>query len=51
MRFILAQGAEYLVNNIVELIQAGKIDQSISIQGDAFINAQVIYQMWLGAAL
>ena len=51
MRVIMAQGAENLVNNIVELIQAGKIDQSISIQGDAFINAQVIYQMWLGAAL
>ncbi len=51
MRVIMAQGAENLVNNIVALIQAGKIDQSISIQGDAFINAQVIYQMWLGAAL
>ena len=51
MRVIMAQGAENLVNNIVELIQAGKIDQSISIQGDALINAQVIYQMWLGAAL
>lgn len=51
MRLIMAQGVERLIENISQLILLGKLDQSISVQGDAVINAQVIYQMWLGAAL
>lgn len=51
MRSIMAQGVDGLIINISELIHAGRADQSISMQGDALINAQVIYQMWLGAAL
>ena len=51
MRSIMAHGVENLIARVSELIQAGKIDRSISIQGDTFANAQVIYQMWLGAAL
>ncbi|MDR9778762.1 TetR/AcrR family transcriptional regulator, partial [Rhizobium hidalgonense] len=45
MRSIMAHGVENLIARVSELIQAGKIDRSISIQGDTFANAQVIYQM------
>ena len=51
MRSIMALGVDHLINRIAELVEIGKKDQSIHTQADALTVAQMIYQMWLGAAL
>ena len=51
MRLIMDQGVRNLVDRLTNLILLGQQDQSIQINGDAAVIAQVIYQMWLGAAL
>lgn len=51
MRLIMDQGVRSLVDRLTNLILLGQQDQSIQINGDAAVTAQVIYQMWLGAAL
>ncbi len=51
MRSIMALGVDNLINRIAALIEIGKKDQSIHTQADALAVAQMIYQMWLGAAL
>ncbi len=51
MRSIMALGVDNLINRIAALIEIGKKDQSIHTQTDALAVAQMIYQMWLGAAL
>ena len=51
MRLIMAQGVTDLIADITTLIDAGIQDQSIHTQSDAITTAQLIYQMWLGAAL
>ena len=51
MRCIMAQGVDHLIGRIAELIVIGQQDHSIQIQAEASSTAQLIYQMWLGAAL
>lgn len=51
MRCIMAQGVDELIARIAALMVLGQQDNSIQIQADATHTAQVIYQMWLGAAL
>jgi TetR/AcrR family transcriptional repressor of nem operon len=51
MRSIMASGVDDLIKRIAALIEVGKKDQSIHTQTDALAVAQMIYQMWLGAAL
>lgn len=51
MRLIMAQGVEDLTTQITALLNAGFDDGSIKKQPNAATAAQVLYQMWLGAAL
>lgn len=51
MRLIMAQGVEDLTTQITALLNAGFDDESIKKQPNAATAAQVLYQMWLGAAL
>ncbi|MEG0343587.1 MAG: TetR/AcrR family transcriptional regulator [Acinetobacter sp.] len=51
MRSIMAQGVDDVIQRIAEVIVSGEQDGSIHVSLDASILAQVIYQMWLGAAL
>ena len=51
MRSIMATGVDDLINRLAALIVLGKKDHSIQAKTDASVLAQVIYQMWLGAAL
>jgi TetR/AcrR family transcriptional repressor of nem operon len=51
MRSIMAKGVDDLINRLAALIALGKKDHSIQAKTDASALAQVIYQMWLGAAL
>ncbi|MEB3753870.1 TetR/AcrR family transcriptional regulator [Acinetobacter sp. MD2(2019)] len=51
MRLIMEQGTKRLVQHICRLIQQGMDDASMHIQADPAQTAQVLYQMWLGAAL
>jgi len=51
MRLILDAGTKRLVAKIAHLLEQGTQEGSIHIQAQASDVAQVIYQMWLGAAL
>ncbi|MCS3527064.1 TetR/AcrR family transcriptional regulator [Acinetobacter johnsonii] len=51
IRIIMSAGVDLLVQRIADLITIGKQDQSIPTSDDAATLAQVIYQMWVGAAL
>ena len=51
MRCIMAQGVAQLMQRITALIELGKQDHSINIEMDATSLSQIIYPMWLGAAL
>ncbi|RYY78967.1 MAG: TetR/AcrR family transcriptional regulator [Moraxellaceae bacterium] len=51
MRSIMAQGVEDLITQITSVLNQGFEDQSIKTQPNAATAAQVLYQMWLGAAL
>lgn len=51
MRLILDAGTKRLVAKIAHLLEQGTQEGSIHIQAKASDVAQVIYQMWLGAAL
>ena len=51
MRSIMSAGVDDLIQRIAGLIVLGEQDQSIQAKTDASKLAQVIYQMWLGAAL
>lgn len=51
MRLIMDQGTKNLIQRIADLIHQGMEDHSIQTQTNPAAVAQVIYQMWLGAAL
>lgn len=51
MRLIMATGVDQLIERIASLIILGQQDGSIPLDTEAPTLAQVIYQMWLGAAL
>ncbi|WP_353172564.1 TetR/AcrR family transcriptional regulator [Acinetobacter rudis] len=51
MRLIMDTGTKWLVAKIAHLIEQGVQEGSVHIQAQAPDVAQVIYQMWLGAAL
>lgn len=51
MRIIMAQGTDILTQHISDLIRQGELEQSIRVNAAADAVAQVLYQMWLGAAL
>lgn len=51
MRLIMDQGTKNLVSRVTDLIHQGMQDHSVQMQADPAATAQVIYQMWLGAAL
>ncbi|WP_224971795.1 TetR/AcrR family transcriptional regulator [Acinetobacter oleivorans] len=51
MRLIMDKGIKWLVARISSLLEQGIQEGSIHIQAQASDVAQVIYQMWLGAAL
>ena len=51
MRLIMATGVDQLIERIASLIILGRQDGSIPLDTEALTLAQVIYQMWLGAAL
>lgn len=51
MRSIMSAGVDDVIQRIAGLIDLGKQDQSIQADTEAFTLAQVLYQMWLGAAL
>lgn len=51
MRLIMDAGVKRLIEQIALLIQHGEQDGSIHVEADAAAVAQVLYQMWLGAAL
>ncbi|MFW2173154.1 TetR/AcrR family transcriptional regulator [Acinetobacter guillouiae] len=51
MRLIMDTGVQHLLNQITYLIKQGKLDGSITVVTEPKVAAQVIYQMWLGAAL
>jgi len=51
MRSIMSAGVDDVIERIAGLIDLGKQDQSIQADTEASTLAQVLYQMWLGAAL
>ena len=51
MRSIMSAGVDDVIERIAALIDLGKQDQSIQADTEASTLAQVLYQMWLGAAL
>lgn len=51
MRVIMDAGTQHLIARITRLIEQGTQEGSIHIGAQASDIAQVIYQMWLGAAL
>lgn len=51
MRSIMSAGVDDVIQRIAGLIDLGKQDQSIQADTEASTLAQVLYQMWLGAAL
>ena len=51
MRLVLAGGVERLIARTAALIRDGRKDGSLPPGADADALAQVLYQMWLGAAL
>ena len=51
MRLIIDQGVKRLIARIAQLIEEGIQEGSIVIDTDADAFAELIYQMWLGAAL
>lgn len=51
MRLIMATGVDQLIERIASLIILGQQDGSIPLDTEAPTLAQVIYQMWIGAAL
>ena len=51
MRSIMSAGVDDVIQRIAGLIDLGKQDQSIQANTEASTLAQVLYQMWLGAAL
>jgi len=51
MRSIMSAGVDDVIQRIASLIDLGKQDQSIQADTEASTLAQVLYQMWLGAAL
>lgn len=51
MRSIMATGVDQVIQRIADLITLSEQEDSVQNFLDAFSLAQVIYQMWLGAAL
>ena len=51
MRSIMSAGVDDVIERIAGLIDLGKQDHSIQADTEASTLAQVLYQMWLGAAL
>jgi TetR/AcrR family transcriptional repressor of nem operon len=51
MRLALQRGTEAIVRRLADVLEAGVVDGSISMAGDASQVAQNVYQLWMGASL
>ena len=51
MRLALKEGTTEIVDRVESMIRAGVADHSLSVDGDARVAAQALYDLWLGASV